>query len=1753
MVFAGEAAAKRGYLANYKKGWKGLGAITPMPMDQFKEWVKTDAAKKPLGLKETESKPVDDQKDVNSQPKTDADPSKNPTASKKKPNEKSGEKIEDFGQKIGGARKDLAGEYAAMLDIDVDLATTTMAKAFPAPNYKKLEADGTPKRSLAAVALLRAAVGTKPKRGSRLRRWINDVGVHKEAALQIMNGAQDPDTFMLDKHVLDVMEALSVDKYPTVAKANLRLANGRIRVGDGELEQKTWMTGRIGSARGYRYEIETVTASDTEQEVVDKAIAYIQKVLEQLPKANSPSRAKKRLDIAVYRNVPKKEFYIAFKSPGGMLRLRDGIADKREAFKIISEQRNQLEAEVEEKRKNPPILRRDENEDRKGITKLDGDVTPEQFSDTFGFYGVEFGNYVEGPRRQQDLNQAYEALMDLASAIDLPPKALSLNGTLGLAFGARGRGGKNPAAAHYEPGKIAINLTKSSGPGSLAHEWLHGMDNYFARQAAELEGRKPSQNFITQAKGQKPEGIRPEVYDAVKALSKSIRDSEFRKRSAEIDAGRSKPYYGTIIEMAARAFEKYIVMGLIDVKIRNDYLANIDEKGGAYPTDEEMAGGIREAYDKLFDIIETRETDDSVEMFKKSVAPEPGKPGLSVSEVTAVVKRVQRRWKNSPAIKIVQNGADIPGIDPIAAKNPNFRGLYRDKEKTIYIVASNNKTARHVEEVLLHERQHSKTRDKYGKETTVRLSRLAKLIEEQGTIRDFIQKRGYEYDYDGYESQFAAQGIPTSVRKAKHIDELLAMMAEDKASTVGRIRRAAQSVLTAIRTWLRENGFKLLASLPNDELVSTLRETDRLDNDPGEKTREISLEISQVATDADMFLFRQAIDRSKPGMQKFGKWIKRNFHTGGLLNDAIHRRKLDADAMKNVGESEVAALVHDLESIMTEVYGAGRYMKVPLSAREAANRYLGGDNSVELDKRVTDVLDTMRGHLDGLSGEMIQAISDMVEIDVAKLTPKQYENLQLFMATNGEEGNIPRRLQKNLNTWMTIRSNIGEYLNRSYRAFDDPDWMEKANRDAGLIGKAEAFIAKQNPGLTADEITGAVQAILQDAKESGNFAGFIAKGGKYGSKDSSFLKKRKNVPPVIRELLGEYTDVRMNYVRSASKMKWYVANHHFLMGVRNAGLGDFLHEKPTGKEWVSELAGDESETMNPLNGLYTSEDIKIGLEDALNKSDSSAFMRRVISINSLVKYGKTILAPTTQARNFISASMFTVMNGHFDWSAIAGSFKATKADLFTKDAAWRTYLDHLIGLGVLHDNPYAGELRDAIQDFTDADKYDQGAKAFVKSKADFLQRVYQAGDDFWKIIGFEAELKKQLNRGLSQADAEREAANRIRNGYPTYSMVPRSMQFIRRAPLVGTFVSFPWEIMRTTKNQFGFIKDDWQAGHKKDAGQRIAGVMLIAGVSAGASKLSMMAMGMSDDDDEAVRNLLPPWNRNSQLLYLGYDESGMPSFLDLSYFDPYTYLKKPVSALINGNNQSLTTKLHDSLTEMADPFVGVDIAAGTVMDVLYNKKRDGYGTVYNEADTVWRKGATILGYLRKNLQPGVVSNIERTAMALQGDVSYSGREYTLKDEAMALVGFRTSTLNIPQSLIYKSYEFNDTIRSATTIVSRIANSPQRKTDREVKAAVEAMNRARSKAFTEMHRLVNGAESLGVGLDKADALMKVARISKANRKAILAGETPPWSMSKRFGKSAQERAAISQLDPDNRRNVLERLESRRELVRELSGQ
>lgn len=107
------------------------------------------------------------------------------------------------------------------------------------------------------------------------------------------------------------------------------------------------------------------------------------------------------------------------------------------------------------------------------------DVAGKDFLDSFKIRGGEVGNWLTIKDAQVSLNMAYEAFHDFAAVLGILPEQASFGGRLSIAFGARGRG---RAAAHYEPMREVINLTKMNGAGSLGHELFHALDDIIGKK-----------------------------------------------------------------------------------------------------------------------------------------------------------------------------------------------------------------------------------------------------------------------------------------------------------------------------------------------------------------------------------------------------------------------------------------------------------------------------------------------------------------------------------------------------------------------------------------------------------------------------------------------------------------------------------------------------------------------------------------------------------------------------------------------------------------------------------------------------------------------------------------------------------------------------------------------------------------------------------------------------------------------------------------------------------------------------------------------------------------------------------------------------------------------------------------------------------------------------------------------------------------------------------------------------------------------
>ena len=525
------------------------------------------------------------------------------------------DKIQDFGEKIEGAKKDTWQSKLGNVDLEsiTEKKNMVIDNIIPKPDYKELVSSGVDKNDAAYIFVAREEV-------KRLLRK------YKKRTLDSIKTEIQP--------ILDAMKTIT--KSGEIKKYFEAVQGGET------IKKKVKLLTTLGfptvdvSPNIFSYEIIESTDNinkDFVKYFIVKGRYIISKKYDSFEDAaiflslimNKKNESGKSEKLKVYSWKSNASNWIIGKKIGAgkYIEIKSGFKTSKDANQYLKENSEELVEQLQ-KLKEIPDERRAENRERLGKDHTGGkNVTPEKFQEKFGFRGVQFGNYVEGAKRQIDLNESFNALVDIANILNIPTEAISLNGELGLAFGARGSG---KYSAHYEPGQIVINLTKKRGAGALAHEWFHALDNYFGRLLG--VSKFDTRGFITQ----RPLGIiknndegtlqygetREESVKAFKKLVDIIDKTDLKKRSAKLDKLRSKPYWATIIELAARTFETYVIDRLEAQGVQNDYLANIKDfqEWGAgearedypYPLESERKV-INEAFDNLFQTLETKQTD----------------------------------------------------------------------------------------------------------------------------------------------------------------------------------------------------------------------------------------------------------------------------------------------------------------------------------------------------------------------------------------------------------------------------------------------------------------------------------------------------------------------------------------------------------------------------------------------------------------------------------------------------------------------------------------------------------------------------------------------------------------------------------------------------------------------------------------------------------------------------------------------------------------------------------------------------------------------------------------------------------------------------------------------------------------------------------------------------------------------------------------------------------------------------------------
>lgn len=344
-------------------------------------------------------------------------------------------KIEDVGEKIGGARKDLAGRRLVLGDLEqmTEFEKKELVKkdkVFPPLDYRAMKEEGV---DPAVAIFLKKLRDTLPVHAEKNRVEVNwsagPGGLRADLKFS-------PEIFVraLDRVYGAVSEAKTVDELKEAIGGLLAFTRSRTCPDYAELgeDHTTWLDN-----------------------------PKVQKYMEA---TNFYSAIGRRAASVIYN----AEYY---------LRAAQHIGERSGWAAVIKTKGTRTTDTDSDLIPERPHLA---NIERVGPGFREQDVTAEELMNHFGARAIEFGNWLPQDERQTVVNHAFDAISDLAEVLALSPAEIGLGG-VGLAFGARGRGGKRAAMAHYEPGRTVVNLTRIAGAGSLAHEFAHAIDHYLGK------------------------------------------------------------------------------------------------------------------------------------------------------------------------------------------------------------------------------------------------------------------------------------------------------------------------------------------------------------------------------------------------------------------------------------------------------------------------------------------------------------------------------------------------------------------------------------------------------------------------------------------------------------------------------------------------------------------------------------------------------------------------------------------------------------------------------------------------------------------------------------------------------------------------------------------------------------------------------------------------------------------------------------------------------------------------------------------------------------------------------------------------------------------------------------------------------------------------------------------------------------------------------------------------------------------------
>lgn len=825
-------------------------------------------------------------------------------------------------------------------------------------------------------------------------------------------------------------------------------------------------------------------------------------------------------------------------------------------------------------------------------------------------------------------------------------------------------------------------------------------------------------------------------------------------------------------------------------------------------------------------------------------------------------------------------------------------------------------------------------------------------------------------------------------------------------------------------------------------------------------------------------IFKDKIKVNKVITQGIGipEIVKAQFRSRGKLPDKLYKQVESLRASQRANEFETKNFVRKFKSAILKEYGRKGLNDKQFA--EQLNEYLKGNKNITLKPETKIAIDNLRNNIDKYS-------QDLLNTPILSKTLKDI-----------------------------VGNNLGTYLTRFYERDYNKKWkkfIHNTPEGQQIYNTAKSYLENQykksGRKITDEELAGELETLMQPVRDE--FSPDFQR-GKEININRDTLKQRKDIPEELRGLMGEFKDPLANYTRSVFKMGNMIEKAKLLSDMRNTGLNDYLFTKPVKNakgEYTELLADKDNPAYKPLTqgktDIYTTKEIKQGLEDAFKTQETNIAFKLYQQIMGQIRYGKTASSPVTTVRNVISNPVMMLANGYRNFHETGKYFKLSESEK-----------KKLIKLNVIGSSANLGELKAVTQDiFRQGSQFESMSKS-IKDKAknvyDKPGELYGAIDDVFKAQAFEKELRRYknaykddlINRKITIEELEKQVAEIVTDVLPTYSKVPSIIKnVIRRLP-VGNFVSFPAEIIRTMYNIPRIALKEMQNPKTRKIGiDRMASYTGTLAIVSSLPLISRMISGVSEEEEQAIRGIVPDWQKYSQFIHLGKNDKGEYEFVDLSYTDPYNYIKKPFIAMATSENS--IEGVAEGIKEFVSPFLSEEILAKVILDIRSNKNSETGKEIYSTEDNNSDIAMDMLGYVVSKASPGAVTLGQRLYKASE-DEKGDTKRYRMKDELLSLTGHRKTTINVENVLKFKSIDLKnelDNIKSkATKIQYKYKDNPE-----QLEKELTKVNEILEEKYNKGKQLISDMKTLGATDEQIDIAMQYSGITAKDMLAITKGE------------------------------------------------